>query len=123
MPPACLPCPQAVKALRFDGVAIPPDYTSKVQRALWTFRHQRVFCVRLRSVVHLRPVVGGDLASAPDAFVPTAAAVQEGEEDFLGPELADDVAQAIAEGRSCRLGRGHRLLSPRADAELTRPCC
>lgn len=87
---------KVVRALRFDGTKIPEGYERRVQRALWTFRHQRVYCPRRRAAVHLHEIPGGDLAAG--ARVPAAAQLVDGEPDFLGPALPDDVAQAIAAG-------------------------
>jgi exonuclease-1 len=87
---------KVVRALRFDGVKIPEGYERRVQRALWTFKHQRVYCPRRRAAVHLHEVVGGELAAG--ARVPAAAQLEEGEPDFLGPPLPHDVAEAIAVG-------------------------
>lgn len=67
---------QVVRALRFDGVKIPEGYERRVQRALWTFKHQRVYCPRRRAAVHLHEVVGGELAAG--ARVPAAAQVRQG---------------------------------------------
>jgi exonuclease-1 len=67
---------QVVRALRFDGTKIPEGYERRVQRALWTFRHQRVYCPRRQQAVHLHEVVGGDLAEG--ARVPAAAQVWAG---------------------------------------------
>ena len=88
---------RAVKALKFDGVAVPVDYDRRVQRAIWTFRHQRVFCPRRRQVVNLTEPTGGDLTV--DALVPAAAQLHDGEEDFLGGDLPEHLAVAIAEGQ------------------------
>eukprot|EP00887_Chlorella_sp_A99_P001047 scaffold14.g1047.t1 len=87
---------RAVRALRFAGTPVPDGYLARFQRALWTFRHQRVFCPRRRRVVTLTEVPGGDLAA--DARVPEAAALAEGEADFLGPPVPDEVACAVAAG-------------------------
>ena len=65
---------QVVRSLRFDGVKIPEGYERRVQRALWTFNHQRVYCPRRRAAVHLHEVAGGDLAAG--ARVPAAAQVR-----------------------------------------------
>lgn len=88
---------RAVRALRFDGVAVPVGYEAALQRALWTFRHQRVYCPALRATVPLSQPPGGALAA--QAALPDAAALVNGEPDFLGPELAPSVAQGIAEGK------------------------
>lgn len=66
-------CPQVVRNLRFSGTSVPPDYEKRVQRAIWTFQHQRVFCPRRCAVVHLHEVQGGSLAH--NALVPAAAEV------------------------------------------------
>lgn len=79
LPASCadvLPTVQVVRALRFDGVKIPEGYERRVQRALWTFKHQRVYCPRRRAAVHLHEVVGGELAAG--ARVPAAAQVRQG---------------------------------------------
>ena len=88
---------RALRALRFDGVVAPKGYEIKFQRALWTFRHQRVYCPRRRELVHVTEIPGGSLAA--HAAVPAAAELLEGEIDFLGPHLPVHVAQGIAEGR------------------------
>ena len=62
-----------VRALRFDGTKIPEGYERRVQRALWTFQHQRVYCPRRRAAVHLHEIAGGDLAAG--SRVPAAAQV------------------------------------------------
>jgi 5'-3' exonuclease len=88
---------RALRALRFDGVQAPPGYEVKFQRALWTFKHQRVYCPRRREIVPLTEPVGGSLAA--QASVPAAAELVEGEVDFLGPHLPVHIGQGIAEGR------------------------
>ena len=45
---------QVCKNLRFSGISVPRDYEQQFQRAIWTFRHQRVWCPRRRQLVHLR---------------------------------------------------------------------
>lgn len=150
---------QVVRALRFDGVKIPEGYERRVQRALWTFKHQRVYCPRRRAVVHLHEVMGGELAAG--ARVPAAAQVrrvggewgrwcagrlclaahvavdapstepclpgvqplqlEEGEPDFLGPPLPDDVARAIAVGACCCFACKFQFYKLRAS--LPACCC
>ena len=61
---------RALRALRFDGVQVPQGYEVKFQRALWTFRHQRVYCARRQAAVHLTEPPGGSLAA--QAAVPSA---------------------------------------------------
>lgn len=43
-PPEEPPTVQACRSLRFGGTAVPCGYEEAFQRALWTFKHQRVFC-------------------------------------------------------------------------------
>ena len=38
------------------------EYEAGFQRALWTFRHQRVYCPRRRRLVHLRDLPPGALS-------------------------------------------------------------
>ncbi len=85
------------KCLRFSGVGVPREYETGFQRALWTFRHQRVFCPSARRLVNLRPLPPGGLA---DGVLVLAALPGKGEADlpFLGPVLPDAVAEAIAVG-------------------------
>lgn len=87
---------RALRALRFDGVQVPQRYEIKFQRALWTFRHQRVYCPRRKAAVHLTELPGGSLEA--HAAVPAAAELQDGEPHFLGPHIPDDIAQGVAEG-------------------------
>ena len=88
---------RAIRGLRFDGVQVPPEYDKKVQRALWTFKYQRVYCPRRKAVVHLHEVPEDGLES--DGFVVGASALEQGEEDFLGKAVPQSIAQGIAEGR------------------------
>lgn len=76
---------------------VPREYETGFQRALWTFRHQRVFCPTARALVHLRPLPQGGLA---DGVLVLAALPGKDEADlpFLGPCLLDAVAEAIAKG-------------------------
>ncbi|KAK9918966.1 hypothetical protein WJX75_008347 [Coccomyxa subellipsoidea] len=85
------------KSLRFSGVKVPREYESEFQRALWTFRHQRVYCPTAHAMVHLRPLPPGGLA---DGVLVLAALPSKEEADlpFLGPMLPDAVAEAIAVG-------------------------
>lgn len=64
-------CPfQAVRFLRFNGTKLPPDFEASLARAVWTFKHQRVYDPATKQLVHLEPLpeelLGQDL-------------------DFLGP--------------------------------------
>jgi exonuclease-1 len=96
-----------LRVLRFSGVAVPPGYEAKFQRALWAFRHCRVYCPAARRMVHLTPLPGGGIGGA-DVEVPEAVPASEEERaalEFLGPLLPDDVARGIAEGAWCGLVR------------------
>lgn len=83
------------KSLRFS-CSVPRTYEEDVQRAVWTFRHQRVFCPRQRRLVHLRPLPEGGLAAT--AAVPGAVSLNDEALEFLGPPLPDDVACQVAAG-------------------------
>lgn len=89
------------KSLRFS-CAVPRTYEEDVQRAVWTFRHQRVFCPRQRRVVHLRQLPEAGLAAT--AAVPSALAPGDDVLEFLGMPLPDDVACQIAAGVAQRFG-------------------
>jgi len=102
---------RALRALRLGGrVSVPPGYEAAWARAVWTFRHQRVWCPTSRTVVHVSPLPPGGLA-LPDG-TPLAAAEGEGEGGggggegaapdplaFLGPDLPPALAAAIAAGK------------------------
>lgn len=88
---------RAIRGLKFDGIHVPPEYEKKVQRALWTFKYQRVYCPRRKSVVHLNELPEDGLES--DGFVAGACALEHGEEDFLGKDVPHSIGQGIAEGR------------------------
>lgn len=86
---------QVSKSLRFS-CSVPRTYEEDVQRAVWTFRHQRVFCPSQRGLVHLRPLPEGGLAAT--AAVPSAVSPEDEALDFLGPPLPDIVACQVAAG-------------------------
>ena len=88
---------RAIRGLKFDGIRVPPEYEKKVQRALWTFKYQRVYCPRRQSVVHLNDLPEDGLES--DGFVKGAAVLEHGEEDFLGKSIPAGVARGIATGK------------------------
>ena len=87
---------RALRALKFDGVNVPSGYEIRFQRALWTFRHQRVYCPERQALVYLKELQYGNLAA--QAAVPSAAELQNGEPDFLGPPIEDGIVKGIAEG-------------------------
>ncbi|KAL7089238.1 hypothetical protein ACP275_13G176900 [Erythranthe tilingii] len=71
-----------IKHLRYNSVEVPPLYEESFRRAIFTFRHQRVYDPISEDIVHL---------SEPVDFV--------GEDvDFLGPALPQHVAKGIAQG-------------------------
>ncbi|OQR83792.1 exonuclease 1 [Achlya hypogyna] len=73
---------KVVRALRLEGkLAITKSYEADVTQARLTFRHQRVYDPRTKTLVTLTEMA------------PTKNAT-----DFLGPEISNDVAQLIAEG-------------------------
>lgn len=86
---------QVSKSLRFV-CAVPRTYEEDVQRAVWTFRHQRVFCPRQQRVVHLRPLPEAGLLAG--AAVPSALAPGDDVLEFLGAPLPDTVACQVAAG-------------------------
>eukprot|EP00210_Caulerpa_lentillifera_P008109 g7743.t1 len=50
---------KVINKLRMSGTSIPEDYHIKFQRVIWLFRHQRVFCLKEKKLVHLRPLPKG----------------------------------------------------------------
>jgi len=88
---------RVIRGLRFDGIKVPKEYAGKVQRALWTFKYQRVYCPRRRCVVNLNEIP--ELGLESDGFCPEAARLVNGEADFLGKEIEHETARGIAEGR------------------------
>ncbi|KAJ0400249.1 hypothetical protein ATCC90586_009302 [Pythium insidiosum] len=76
-----------IRALRLEGkVRVPETYEAEFERAKLTFRHQRVYDPKQQRIVSL-------------SSIPAAVTEKFGDEmPFLGPLLADDIAQAIAEG-------------------------
>ncbi|RMZ55917.1 hypothetical protein APUTEX25_004341, partial [Auxenochlorella protothecoides] len=88
---------KAVQALKWDGTAVPPQYLVRFQRALWSFRHQRVYCRTQQATIPMTPLPEGGLAAS--TLIPEAAETVEGEPDFLGPWVEDCIARGVAEGR------------------------
>ncbi|XP_078442177.1 5'-3' exonuclease family protein isoform X2 [Wolffia australiana] len=72
---------KVIKHLRYSGVSVPPLYEENFKKAIWTFRHQRVYHPQLEDIVHL---------SAPPDLVDDV--------DFLGPPLHQNIVKGIAEG-------------------------
>lgn len=88
---------RVIRGLRYDGIKVPKEYAGKVQRALWTFKYQRVYCPRRHCVVNLNEIP--ELGLESDGFCPEAAVLVGGEADFLGKEIDSATARGIAEGR------------------------
>ena len=93
---------RTLRALRLGGrVAVPPGYEAAWARAVWTFRHQRVFCPSARTMVHVSPLPAGGLALPDGTPLVGGEGGEEGGEDplaFLGPVLPPALAAAIAAG-------------------------
>ena len=85
--------------LRYNGTSVPRSYEADLQRALLTFRHQRIFDPAARRLAHLQPLPEGVLANAA-AQLPPGAQLDPTDLSFLGPVLPDDVACRIASGTS-----------------------
>lgn len=85
---------RALRALKFDGVAVPEGYEEKVQKALWTFKHQRVYCPEKMCLVHLHDIPSLGLAGS--AKVGNIAG--DATTDFLGEDIPPMIAQGIATG-------------------------
>eukprot|EP00892_Ulva_mutabilis_P007615 jgi/Ulvmu1/5225/UM022_0018.1 len=89
--------PNVIKSAKLSKVKVPPGYECDVQRAYWTFRHQRVWCPVSRTMVHLNDIPNGNVGDSR-MYVPSA--LPEGTElAFLGAQKPDDISCAVAEGR------------------------
>ncbi len=95
---------QVCRSLRYSGTSVPPGHEAACQRAIWTFRHQRVWSEVEGRMVHLTPLPEAGL-QLPSAAAGAASGSQEGSQplvdealDFLGPLLPDHLARSIAEG-------------------------
>lgn len=84
--------------LRYSGISVPRSYEADLQRALWTFRHQRVVDPATRRMVHLQPLPDGGLAAAAAQLPAAVTQLDPNELDFLGPLLPDAVVRGIASG-------------------------
>ncbi|TYZ64104.1 hypothetical protein PybrP1_009131 [[Pythium] brassicae (nom. inval.)] len=77
---------KVIRSLRLEGkVRIPPTYEADFERAVLTFRHQRVFDPRSQQLVPLTPI-------------PESVTEKDPTVGFLGPMLSNAVAVAIAQG-------------------------
>lgn len=77
-----------IRHLRFEGAAVPKGYEQRVQDAVWTFKHQWVFCPVAGHCVHVTPLPEGGL---PPGKI----------EELLGVAPGPDIARGIAEARLC----------------------
>ncbi|DAZ97027.1 TPA: hypothetical protein N0F65_012896 [Lagenidium giganteum] len=75
-----------VKSLRLEGkVRLSPTYEADFERALLTFRHQRVYNPTAQRLVTLTPIPADEISKRDDW-------------SFLGPEIPPAVAKLIADG-------------------------
>ena len=105
---------RVVRSLRLAGKRVPAGYEEGLCRALWTFKHQTVFCPHSLECVPLGPLPevaaadddkaaaggrSGDRAARRRVLVPPAAAVgvpTVRDLDFLGPLVPAEIAAAVA---------------------------
>lgn len=88
--------PNVIKFAKLSNTKVPEGYERSVQRAYWTFCHQRVWCPLQRTMVHLNDIPNGNIADSR-MFVPSA--LPEGSDlAFLGAQKPDDLSCAVAEG-------------------------
>ncbi|XP_049936342.1 exonuclease 1 isoform X2 [Nymphaea colorata] len=71
-----------IKHLRYNGMSVPPSYEEDFKKAIWTFRHQRVYDPSTEDIVHL---------SEPPAELDL-------DLEFLGPIMPQNIAKGIARG-------------------------
>jgi exonuclease 1 len=82
----CKTGPAAIRRVRFEGrLKVPAGYEELFNRALLTFKHQRVYDRKTHTLTHLHPLPDGFEQDYPD-------------HDFLGPALSQRIAQGIAQG-------------------------
>ncbi|PWN23210.1 hypothetical protein BCV69DRAFT_297157 [Microstroma glucosiphilum] len=73
---------KVLQAVRLEGkMKIPPDYQAKFEQAEKTFLYQRVWCPRSETLTTLNALEADETAM-----------------DYVGPEIARDVARGIAHG-------------------------
>lgn len=78
----CTAVLQVAKSLRFT-CSVPKGYEEDVQRAIWTFRHQRVFCPQSRRLVHLTPLPVRHLLSFLHSLLLTTMHAPDGNQHAL----------------------------------------
>ncbi|CAA7388537.1 unnamed protein product [Spirodela intermedia] len=47
---------KVIKHLKYSAVSVPPLYEENFKKAIWTFRHQRVYNPKLEDIVHLSEI-------------------------------------------------------------------
>ncbi|XP_039130239.1 exonuclease 1-like [Dioscorea cayenensis subsp. rotundata] len=73
---------KVIKHLRYNSVAVPPHYEETFKKAMWAFKHQRVYDPAKKDIVHLSDIPH-DLTL---------------DLEFLGPWLSQSLVQGIAKG-------------------------
>lgn len=73
---------KVLKHLKYNSAAVPPLYEESFRKAILTFQHQRVYDPLAEGIVHL--------SEPPNNF--------DGNLDFLGPSISNDIAKGIAKG-------------------------
>ncbi|CAN6454363.1 unnamed protein product [Victoria cruziana] len=71
-----------IKHLKYSGTLVPPSYEEDFSKAIWTFRHQRVYDPSTEDIVHL---------SEPPAEL-------DFDLEFLGPVMPQNIVKGIARG-------------------------
>ncbi|CAG9462848.1 unnamed protein product [Pedinophyceae sp. YPF-701] len=94
---------KACKHLRFNGIALPRGYEASFQRAIWTFRHQRIYCPKRQRIAHVTDIPEGGMVPDPElstVSIPddAAALLDPSDTSFLGPEIPEEHVQALVRG-------------------------
>ncbi|CAG9461198.1 unnamed protein product [Pedinophyceae sp. YPF-701] len=63
-------------------------YEAEVQRAIWTFQHQRVYCPRRQAMAHVTDIPEGGMVVHPDLNPAEHLMPDPHDTSFLGPELS-----------------------------------
>eukprot|EP00899_Mesostigma_viride_P016570 jgi/Mesvir1/24914/Mv16902-RA.2 len=87
---------KVIRHLRFQpGVFVPPEYEPLFQKAIWTFKHQRVFDAHTGHLAHVN-----DIPSRAEGCAPWCEELPE-DTGFLGSPMPEEQARRIAEGELC----------------------
>ena len=115
------------RALRLAGTAVPQTYEAAFQRAVYTFKHQRVYDPQSRAMVHLRPLPPRGLDPSVLTVPGGSGQLVEGGDhalDFLGPLLPQQQCFLLATGGlgacGCDGGSG-KCRCKAADVQTARP--